>query len=122
VTLKDWHKRCVDQHRAQVAAGRHDDQCEWAPTGFFLCHCSKRRREAKGHGELPKGELYFPPPMCPRCDRDVEHNGDSWTCPACSIVYDDRGEASMFTDDYGPDLAAERRKHDEQVVSKEAAS
>lgn len=81
------------------AAGEHDASCEQRP-GFYLCHCSKRRRVTEGHAELP-GSLFFNQPECPRCWQSVFHNGDCWECKQCSVTWSNAGTDAEFTDDYG---------------------
>lgn len=94
------------RYAAEVARGEHDDACEYDVRGFYLCHCSKRRREAAGHKEPPTDSgLDFPPPSCPRCDEDLGHDGDGWVCVGCSLSWDSSGYGACFTDEYGDDLA-----------------
>jgi hypothetical protein len=81
------------------ALGEHDDDCEQRP-GYYLCHCSKRCREARGHDELPE-DLIFQDPTCPRCYQTVFHNGDSWECKTCSVTWGSSGNDPEFIDDYG---------------------
>lgn len=95
------------RHQAEVAAGLHDDECEYGRklklSILMLCHCSKRRRERAGFTTPPTDDLYFPPPSCPRCDRDLNHDGGSWHCYECSLFWDSRGAgcSCQFTDEYG---------------------
>lgn len=114
--LDSFRARVVANYEAAVARGEHDDQCEYDPRGFFLCHCSKRRREARGLVSPPTEPLEFPPPDCPECDRGLVHDGDSFCCSHCSLSWDDAGEAH-FTDDFGEDLAGQA----ERWRSKQAA-
>lgn len=89
------------RHKEAVARGEHDARCEYLHRpGFRLCHCSKRRREAAGHID-PPGELIHQYPICPRCDQEVDHDGDSWTCPRCRCWWDRQGLTATFYDDYG---------------------
>lgn len=89
------------RYRESVARGEHDDQCEYLHRpGFYLCHCSKRRREAAGHTE-PPGELIHQYPICPRCYEEVGHDGDSLTCPRCCCYWTSHGVTATFYDDYG---------------------
>jgi hypothetical protein len=83
----------------QNAAGEHDDDCEQRP-GFYICHCSKRRREAEGNAEPPEN-LFFSQPECPRCYQSVFHNGDCWECKYCSVTWSNTGTDPEFTDDHG---------------------
>lgn len=101
-----WNQDIVERYRASVERGEHDDECEYDTRGFYLCHCSKRRREASGNVKPPDEDLYFPPPLCPRCGRDVNSDGDSWDCVSCRLQWDYSGYAcsAEFTDDYGPNL------------------
>lgn len=96
----------LERHAEQVARGEHDSQCEWRAEGFYLCHCSKRRREHDGFTE-PPGELIFNNPVCPRCYHEVGHDGDSFTCPRCCAYWDEPGAEATFYDEYGDNLAAD---------------
>lgn len=102
-----WAARCAREHAEAVARGEHDGKCEYLRTpGFHLCHCSKRRREAKGHA-TPPGELIFQPPICPRCDHEVDSDDDGgWICHRCCVYWDNHGTGAAFYDDYG-DIDAE---------------
>lgn len=104
-----WNQKVVERYHAAVARGEHDAECEYDTRGYYLCHCSKRRREADGHSEPPTEDLYFPPPSCPRCDNDLDSDGDSWRCYSCRLQWSYSGDADSaeFTDDYGPNLKAE---------------
>ena len=94
--VPDLRRRYLEE----LAAGRHDEECEQAPS-FYLCHCAKRAREAAGYTEHP-GPLAFGSPPCPRCYRDVHHDGDVWVCATCKVQWDNAGEPiDGFTDDYG---------------------
>jgi hypothetical protein len=106
--MAEFEARAMERHAADVARGLHDDACEYGKrlsngTRLLLCHCSKRRREAKGFTAPPREDLYFPPPDCPRCDGDLDHDGDSWNCYECSLSWESNGSGSSchFTDDYG---------------------
>lgn len=102
--MAEWQERCHREHLASVGRGEHDDECEHdALGGFMLCHCSKRRREAKGFTEVPTDDLDFPPPDCPRCSEELIHDGDRWCCYGCSLTWasDGAGHTASFTDDYG---------------------
>jgi hypothetical protein len=97
-------------YEAAVQRGEHDDQCEYSVAGqFFLCHCSKRRREAEGIIEVPTDNLYFAPPDCTRCGRTVTFDGDGYECGHCRLAWDSEGfgDSARFLDDHG-DLAATR--------------
>lgn len=101
MSLDTFFERVLERHAESVARGEHDDQCEYGP-GFYLCHCSKRRREASGFTVAPTEELYFPPPACPHCDEDLEFDGDGWTCGKCPLRWDSSGSGgAAFTDEYG---------------------
>lgn len=106
---EEWSKRIAAGHQASIERGEHDEECEFDVGGFYLCHCSKRRREAKGFAEPPTEDLEFPPPCCPRCDEGLVHDGDGWICGACSLSWDSRGNghSAAFTDDFGDDLAGD---------------
>lgn len=109
--MTSWLERCRTQHEEAVRAGLHDDRCEYdIDSGFMLCHCSKRRREAAGH-TTPPGPLVFVEPYCPRCDAHVYHDGDSFVCERCCCHWDRHGEEAEFTDEYGNlDPCAEHAK------------
>lgn len=93
------------QFIAAVERGEHDNLCEFLrEKGMFLCHCSKRRREAAGHTE-PPGDLEWVSPICPRCDEHVDHDGDGWTCPRCCAAWNSQGMDASFYDDYGDAIA-----------------
>lgn len=114
--LDTFGERLARDHAASVARGEHDAQCEYlAVPGFYLCNCSKRRREAAGHTE-PPGDLIFQSPVCPRCDEEVHHDGDSWTCPRCCAFWQHDGTDAEFYDDYG-DLAADLIKWRERAAT-----
>lgn len=105
-----FFKDAGDRFIAAVERGEHDSRCEYlrgAPS--YLCHCSKRRREAAGHTE-PPGDLEWVSPICPRCDEHVDHDGDSWTCPRCRAYWNAQGTDAQFYDDYG-DLDASLAEH-----------
>ena len=112
--FEDWWRPSVVRHEEAVARGEHDEQCEWrvievdgkAVAMYSLCHCSKRRREKAGVTIEEYGELYFPPPSCPKCDRDLDYE-DGWRCHPCRVHWKDHGSDAEFTDEYGDDLAAE---------------
>jgi hypothetical protein len=116
--VKEWHERIAADYQAAVERGEHDEKCEYDVRGFYLCHCSKRRREAAGHTELPTHDLYFPPPDCPRCHKDLSHD-EGWYCNGCSLSWDSTGygDSARFTEVHGDDLAADA----EQWRSKQPA-
>lgn len=107
----EWAERVARNHQASVERGEHDEQCEFDPGGFYLCHCSKRQREAAGFTEPPIDHLDFPPPDCPRCGEELIHE-EGWDCGKCSLSWDPDGAASSarFTDIYGDDLAADAER------------
>ncbi|MBK5250884.1 MAG: hypothetical protein JJE50_15865 [Actinomycetales bacterium] len=89
------------RHAAAVDRGEHDGLCEWRP-GFYLCHCSKREREARGLTTPPT--LTHQYPLCSGCDREVYHNGDGWECGRCHTSWSSgagEDERGTFTDDHG---------------------
>lgn len=106
MSLDTFAQRAAADHAAEVARGEHDDQCEFRPGGFYICHCSKRARIAQGY-TTPPGELIWNPPDCPRCWREVEFDGDLWTCRHCRCHWDSYGYDAEFDDDHGDDLAAD---------------
>ena len=91
----------ADRYQDEQEQGLHDRECEW-DIDFRMCHCPKRRREAAGRTELPTEDLDFTP-ACPECYRYLHHNGDSWVCDHCHIMWDSdgRGESAEWTDDHG---------------------
>lgn len=100
--LDGYFEQVLPRHADEVIAGLHDDQCEYGP-GFYLCNCSKRRRERNRFTELPTEGLYFPPPACPHCGEDLNHDGDGWQCMTCPLSWNSAGDPSscQFTDDHG---------------------
>lgn len=106
ITSTIWDQT-IKAHEEAVARGEHDEHCEWRPAGFYICHCSKRRRERAGY-TTPPGELIHQMPLCPRCDQEVDHDGDNFTCPRCCVYWDRAGDADFY-DDHG-DLLAELTK------------
>lgn len=96
-------------HAQEMARGEHDDQCEYGPRlhrpfgdepvvrSIYMCHCSKRRREAAGRTEPP--ELEWMAPVCTGCNEDAEHDGDGWYCDRWGVQWDSAGR-SEFTDEY----------------------
>jgi hypothetical protein len=84
-----------------VRRGEHDEQCEWRPR-HMLCNCSMRRRVAAGFTE-PPGELIYRNPLCPRCRKEVSHDGDGWNCLKCCVYWSSNypSDRGTFTDDYG---------------------
>lgn len=111
-TMSEWTDRMAAEHEAAVELEKHDEQCEVDVRGFFLCHCSKRRREARGLTEPPTDDLYFPPPRCTKCDERLYHDGDGWACEDCSLSWDSSGagRSARFTDVYGDDLVADAER------------
>jgi len=105
MNLQTLNHRIAARYAEQIARGEHDDACEYDVRGFYLCHCSKRKREAAGFTEPPSDDLYFPPPSCPHCDGDLDSDGDSWCCYSCRLQWTQHGTDAEFTDDHGDDLA-----------------
>lgn len=116
--ISEWSERIRAQHADEVANEKHDNQCEWRETGFFICNCSKRKREASGY-TTPPGELQHQYPLCPRCDDEVEHDGDSFVCNPCKTYWDptDQSDEGTFKDDNG-DLTEDVAKWDAQHETK----
>jgi hypothetical protein len=112
--LYEFASGVIESHRRSLERGEHDPQCEWRPTGFFLCHCSKRAREQRGL-TTPPGPLIYQMPICPTCYEEVEHDGDSYTCPRCYVAWDLSGQDATFQDEYG-DLAIEVANWDARVA------
>jgi hypothetical protein len=105
-TLGDFFEGLVVRHQEQVQRGEHDEQCEFHP-GQYLCHCSKRRREATGHAELP-GRLKVRKTRrdgwsayCPRCEGEMWCDPDGFECRTCRVAWDSEGTGPWFTDEYG---------------------
>lgn len=96
----EWTARVLVKHADAVEAGEHDNECEWRPNGHFICNCRARKRIAAGFTE-PPGELIHQYPICPRCDDEVHHNGDSFECPRCNCYWPSDGGPAVFNDDYG---------------------
>lgn len=101
-TAGSFHERAMESHQAEVERGEHDTQCEFVLRPY-LCHCSKRRREAAGY-TTPPDALIWQQPICPRCDEEVSSDGDSFTCEQCCASWDKNGENAEFYDDYGDGL------------------
>lgn len=107
---RDFFQTTRDRHYANIS--RHDEDCEWDPDGFFLCHCSKRDREASGLTKPPA--LFIQYPICGGCNETVKSNGDGFDCPTCSTFWpynSPDGEPGEFTDEFGDDLSGQRDKH-----------
>lgn len=96
-THSQWAERVHQEHAAAVERGEHDAACEWRP-GHYLCDCSKRRRELVGY-TTPPGPLIHQAPLCPRCEEEVSHDGDCFTCPRCLVYWDKTGDTAHFCDD-----------------------
>lgn len=111
--MAEWEARCTAQHADEVVRGLHDDECEYGRrlkrSILMLCNCSKRKRERDGFTTPPDEDLYFPPPMCSRCDGGLDHDGDQWCCYACCLSWDSdgRGSTCRFTDDFGDLVGSE---------------
>ena len=87
------------RYNAELAKGLHDDNCEQRDR-FWICHCSKRARIAKGVTDPP--ELINMYPVCAGCDREVYHDGDSFRCDNCHVSWPAGPETpGEFTDDHG---------------------
>jgi hypothetical protein len=120
--MSEWMDHLNREHNREVAAGKHDPECEWRDEGHHLCHCSKRQREAEGFLVPPTLTRSYP--TCDNCDQEVEFD-DGWVCRRCHVrwSYDVREDApGEFTDDHGtldPDAAvAAYRVHQEQLAAK----
>lgn len=86
--MEEFFSRIVADHaKAVLAGGVHDDECEWRPTGHFVCNCLARKRIAAGFTTLP-GALHYSYPTCPRCHDEVDHDGDSFVCYECRVSWD----------------------------------
>lgn len=106
--MERFKAQAIESYRQALERGEHDGQCEWRPSGFYVCNCSKRAREARGFTE-PPGALIFQMPICPGCYEEVQHDGDSYTCPRCCVDWDKSGVVASFYDDHG-DLTADLAK------------
>lgn len=116
----DFWQRAKAAYAAAVERGEHDALCEWRPEGFYICGCSKRSREADGYVK-PPGELIHLAPVCPRCDNDVVHDGDTFTCYSCKVHWPDAYGTAEFFDDYG-DVAADLAKWEAARARKRGVS
>lgn len=106
--LEDWNAQKIDRYREALELGRHDEECEQRERSS-LCHCSKRRREARGLTTPP--EIWHRAPQCGGCRDDLSYDGDQWHCRRCATAWDIEAEdfsAGTFTDDYGDDIGGER--------------
>lgn len=118
-SLDKWNQAIATRYAEAVERGDHDEQCEYDVRGFYLCHCSKRRREAAGYTEVPDEELYFPPPSCPRCDDDLENDDGHWRCRDCRLIWDQYGRDAKFTDNHGDSLVEDSARWKERLDAKE---
>lgn len=100
MSMAEWHAKVKARHDEEVANGLHDTECEHRDNGYYLCHCSKRKRIAEGYTEPPEA-LLFSNPTCPRCYTETDHDGDSYYCVPCKVTWPDPNEPAEFTDDYG---------------------
>lgn len=117
-SLDKWAADIARQYQEAVERGEHDEQCEYHVEGFYLCHCSKRRREARGIVEPPFRELYFPPPSCTECDADLDNDDGHWRCYTCKLTWDPSGCNPEFTDVYGETLAEDSQRWFTAYLSK----
>jgi len=99
--IEEFFERVRAHHREQVAAGEHDDSCEWRDNGHYICNCSMRARVAAGFTEAPTLIIQYP--MCGRCYKEVGHDGDSFVCETCHVSWNHatEDEPGTFTDDMG---------------------
>ncbi|NUS02035.1 MAG: hypothetical protein HOV97_05670 [Nonomuraea sp.] len=100
--IDDWNKQHVQTYLQQYEMGLHDIDCEQRERSY-ICHCSKRKREAEGKTTLP--QIYFTMPICDGCNKEVDHDGDNFFCPRCKVAWvghtGDGDQADHFIDDYG---------------------
>lgn len=79
----------------------HDEMCERLPD-FYICHCSKRARIARGMVELPDLTIQYP--ICGGCGHEVDHDGESFVCYRCLVTWptnaSDGDKADHFMDDH----------------------
>lgn len=101
MSLDKFHEKAMQSYAESVARGEHDGQCEF-PAHPYICHCSKRRREAEGH-TTPPGDLIWQPPICPRCYKDTIGDGSGYACGPCGTGWDEHGMNATFIDDFGDD-------------------
>ncbi len=111
-----YAEQMTTRHAAEVVDGKHDVQCEFGTyresanpwekgatrvTQVWMCHCSKRRREAEGYTE-PPGPVVQQMPLCPRCHREVDWD-DGFRCDACCAYWSDTTPEApaAFMDEYG---------------------
>jgi hypothetical protein len=106
MSLDTFREKAMQSHAEAVARGEHDDQCEYIAHPY-ICHCSKRRREAQGFTAPPE-DLIFDTPICPRCYKNVTCDGDSYVCSNCAVSWNADGSGAAFIDDYGPDAFDEK--------------
>lgn len=111
MSLAEFFAGLEEKHAVQVERGEHDEHCEFgwtvardhAWTRLYLCHCSKRRREAAGYtrppGRLLRVRSGFP--TCPRCSATPRFDGDCWICDPCRVSWDVNGTGAEFTDEFG---------------------
>lgn len=103
-----WNAQRLDRYVDQLAGDMHDADCEQRERSS-PCHCSKRRREARGLVKPPEGELCFPPPDCLSCSEELDFDGDSWTCRDCALTWGANGQGpAEFFDVYGDDIGGDR--------------
>jgi len=98
--MSEFGAYVIERWKQAYREGGHDDQCEQRERSF-LCNCHKRKREQDGLVDMPTEDLYFPPPICPSCERELWHDGDGWCCNTCALTWDSNGSASSVrrTDD-----------------------
>lgn len=102
MTMGDFTTGLRTRYAQQVAAGLHDERCEWRANGHFICNCAKRARIASGFVYEPS-ELYFLTPSCSHCSRILDFDGDCWVCNHCHVAWNSDGTDARFTDDHGTD-------------------
>ena len=98
--MADFRERAMAAYAEAVARGEHDAQCEYIANPY-ICHCSKRAREARGLTVPPELEWQYP--ICLGCGEEVDDDGDSLNCSRCCCTWNFKGGNGEFYDDYGDD-------------------
>lgn len=107
MSLENWNAQKLDRYAEALALGLHDHECEQRERSS-LCHCSKRRREAKGLTTPPA--IWHHSPTCGQCHNEVTWD-DGWRCYTCAVQWDTAagdGDTGEFIDDYGDDIGGDR--------------
>lgn len=110
----------TDRYLQAFERGEHDEYCEQDMSGFYVCHCRKRSRLAKGITEVP-GPLIQVYPTCRGCWLEVEFEDGFFICPRCHVHWptEDEYAEGEFNDDHGDEILAEDKAR--WLVKKAAA-